>query len=255
MTDWTKLVPIPASINQGLTSARQATMLGLLGNPRSSYNQLCQPVTNPKLKPLIESRDLGPFRATGLRAALDSLTAVMADIKKAQPGLHAMLGTAGMLCARNQRGSTSAISNHSWGSAIDITIDGRLDAYGDGKVQAGLVEIFPLFNRHGWYWGAAFGKEDGMHFECSEQLIRKWATGSTLNGTKETPPKPLLVLGDRGPEVALLQERLNAALNLKLAADGVFGHSTFAAVVAFQGSHGLTPDGAVGKKTRDALGL
>lgn len=253
--NWTKLVPVPSGINQGLTSARQSTMLSLLGNPRSNYGQDCRPITNPVLKPLIASRDMGPFRATGLKPALDSLAEVLAAIKAANPELHDLLGTAGMLCARNQRGSTTAISNHSWGTAIDININGVLDAYGDRKVQGGLVEIYPIFNKHGWYWGAAFGKEDGMHFECSEQMIRRWASNGTLSGAKQKPPKPLLVLGDRGPDVAQLQERLNSVLSLNLDTDGIFGHSTFAAVAAFQGAHGLSADGSVGAKTRAALGL
>ena len=81
------------------------------------------------------------------------------------------LGTAGMLCCRLVRGSATAISNHSWGTAIDLTLDGVLDVYGDDKVQYGLTLIAPIFNRHGWYWGAAFRTEDGMHFEGSKALV------------------------------------------------------------------------------------
>ena len=80
-----------------------------------------------------------------------------------------------MLCCRLVRGSASAISNHSWGTAIDLTLNGVLDAYGDDKVQHGLTLIAPIFNRHGWYWGAVFRKEDGMHFEASRDLIDRWA--------------------------------------------------------------------------------
>jgi D-alanyl-D-alanine carboxypeptidase/Putative peptidoglycan binding domain len=250
----TTLVPIPPNINSGLTSARQATMLALLGSPRSSFNQDCQPVTHPVLKSLIVSRNFGGFHVNGLRPAVDSLEAVLADVRIARPDIFAALGTAGMLCARNQRNSSTAISNHSWGTAIDLTLNGVLDSRGDGKVQRGLAEIFPIFNHHGWYWGAAFGTEDGMHFEVSEQMIRKWASSGLLSGAKQKPPKPLLVLGDRGPEVALLQQKLNTALGRSMSPDGVFGHDTFIAVVAFQGSKGLTPDGAVGAKTWDALG-
>jgi D-alanyl-D-alanine carboxypeptidase len=71
---------------------------------------------------------------------------------------------------------TTAISNHSWGTAIDLTLEGILDTYGDGRVQVGLTLIAPIFNRRGWYWGAAFRKEDGMHFEASKALIEPWAT-------------------------------------------------------------------------------
>ena len=250
-----QLVGIPTGINQGLTSARQSTMLSLLGNPRSDYDQSCREVTNPVLKPLIGTRDLVKFRARGLIPALDLLELVVADIKVQRPEVYNALGTAGMLCVRNQRGSTTAISNHSWGTAIDLTLNGQLDVRGDRKVQRGLTEIYEIFNHHGWYWGAAFGVEDGMHFEVSEQLIRKWASNGTLSGTKQKPPKPLLTLGDRGPEVQRLQQALNIVTGSNLVADGVFGAGTFAAVAAFQGSKGLSPDGAVGAKTWAALGL
>jgi hypothetical protein len=95
-------------------------------------------------------------------------------MQREQPDVYAVLGTAGMLCCRYQRGSTSAISNHSWGTAIDLTIAKVLDARGDNKVQYGLTLIAPIFNRHGWYWGAMFPTEDAMHFEASKGLVEKW---------------------------------------------------------------------------------
>lgn len=59
--------------------------------------------------------------------------------------------------------SATAISNHSWGTAIDLTLDGVLDTYGDDKVHYGLT-LASIFNRHGWFCGAAFRTEDAMHF-------------------------------------------------------------------------------------------
>src|SRR5262245_28446979 len=150
----TDLVSLPASINQGVSSAKQNTMLSLLGNPRDDYDQSCREITNPGLASLVEVRSLGLFRARGLRPALDSLEGVLADIKSEEPTVHAALGTAGMMCARFVRDSTTAISNHSWGTAIDLTLNGTLDVRGDNKVQQGLTLIAPIFNRHGWYWGA-----------------------------------------------------------------------------------------------------
>jgi hypothetical protein len=80
-----------------------------------------------------------------------------------------------MLCCRLVRGSATSISNHSWGTAIDLTLNGVLDVQGDDKVQYGLTLIAPLFNRHGWFWGAAFGVEDAMHFEAGKGLVSQWA--------------------------------------------------------------------------------
>ena len=169
--------PAPGSINQGLTSANNEYMLSKLGAPRSGgYTQLCQMPTNERLRRNLVLDTVGPFRVTGLLPAVLSLKAVMADIAAEQPQVYRALGTQGMFCGRLQRGSTTAISNHSWGTAIDLTIDGLLDVYGNDTVQFGLTLIARIFNRHGWFWGAAFRKEDGMHFEGGKTLIDQWAT-------------------------------------------------------------------------------
>jgi D-alanyl-D-alanine carboxypeptidase/Putative peptidoglycan binding domain len=169
--------PAPESINIGLSTVSNEYMLQKLGAPLTGggYNSLCQTPTNVRLRRNLPTDTVGPFRVTGLLPAVLSLKAVMADISSEQPAVYRALGTAGMLCCRLQRGSTTAISNHSWGTAIDLTLNGVLDAYGDDKVQFGLTLIAPIFNRHGWYWGAAFRKEDGMHFEGSKALIDQWA--------------------------------------------------------------------------------
>lgn len=205
---------------------------------------------------LLRTRPVGPFSATGIDPALDSLTAIFAEVKAAQPDVYPLLGSAGMVCVRFVRGSKTALSNHSWGTAIDLTLGSRLDPYGDGRVQQGLADIAPIFNRHGWYWGAAFGKEDGMHFEASDQLVRHWAT----HGWRYTPwpgssaasaavEWAAVRIGDRGRSVRLVQKAL------LLREDGVFGPATHAAVLAFQAANGLTADGIVGEKTARKLGI
>jgi hypothetical protein len=167
--------PDAGTMNVGLTAAGNAYMLAKLGNPRESYSQDCQPMTNLKLKKNVVSQSVGPFKVTGLKPAVESLQLVMGDIARERRDVYALLGTAGMLCCRNVRGSTSSISNHSWGTAIDLTVNKLLDQRGDGKVQYALAVIAPIFNRHGWYWGAAFRTEDAMHFEASKSLIDAWA--------------------------------------------------------------------------------
>ena len=164
-------------MNAGLASPNNSFMLQKLGQPLTAmnYSSLCQTPTNPKLHRNLVLDAVGPFRVTGLLPAVLSLKAVMRDIAAAYPGVYSALGSAGMLCCRLQRGSATAISNHSFGTAIDLTLNGELDTYGDGKVQYGLTLIAPIYNRHGWFWGAAFGKEDGMHFEGGKVLIDAWA--------------------------------------------------------------------------------
>lgn len=119
----TSEVPIPEGINAGVASAKQATMLSLLGSPRTRFDEYCRPVTHPKLASLTITADVGPFRTTGLKPAVDSLQAVFSDVKAADTALYDAVGTAGMLCVRLVRGSQHSISNHSWGTAIDLTIN------------------------------------------------------------------------------------------------------------------------------------
>ncbi|MCI4066403.1 L,D-transpeptidase family protein [Micromonospora sp. R77] len=65
--------------------------------------------------------------------------------------------------------------------------------------------------------------------------------------------QPVLRQGSQGSAVAGLQRRL-AALHYDVgSADGIFGPSTFHAVVAFQKVNGLTRDGIVGPRTWAAL--
>lgn len=173
-----KPVPLPTHLNPGLTAVSNELTVRLLGAPvlSGNYSQQCQDPTNPKIARNIVLDTVGPFRVRGLLPAVLSLKEVMADIQAEQPAVYKALGTQGMLCCRNSRGSSTAISNHSWGTAVDLTLEGILDTYGDGQVQVGLTLIAPIFNRHGWYWGAAFRKEDGMHFEGSQSKLEQWAT-------------------------------------------------------------------------------
>ena len=249
----TDLIAIPGNINVGLNAARQITMLSLLGNPRASYDQTCRSISNTKLTNLVVTKDVGPFRVTGLKPAVESLEDVLTDIQNEEPEVFAGLGTAGMLCARFVRRSLVSISNHSWGMAIDLNLNGQLDNPGNGRTQVGLAKMAPIFNRHKWYWGASFPREDAMHFEISDQRVRELHAAGAF-GVVPALPTPDLTLGDRGREVKLLQEKLNAN-GSEIETDGEFGRGTLAAVMAFQAANGLTVDGKVGSKTRAALGM
>ena len=252
----TDLIPIPPNINPNLNAARQITMKSLLGLPRGTFARDCRPVTNPVLRNLVRTAEIGPLRVTGLAPAIDSLREVMADIQQTQPEVFAIMGTAGMLCARLVRGSASSISNHSWGTAIDLTLNGILDERGDNArtTQRGLALIAPTFNQHGWYWGAGFPVEDSMHFELSDQKIRELHAAGAFAGSPDVLPEASLSIGDRGQQVKRLQEAL-IARGENLTPDGIFGPATHAAVISFQARNGLTPDGVVGPRTRAALGL
>jgi hypothetical protein len=71
----------------------------------------------------------------------------------------------------------------------------------------------------------------------------------SAGGARVNSPLPVLKMGDTGEEVKTLQSAL------KITADGDFGPTTKAAVVAFQSKHGLYADGIVGKNTWARLGV
>jgi hypothetical protein len=165
--------------NGGITQPRNRTMLEVLGRPRDDLGSDCRTVTNPRLASLLETRTVGPITVTMVRPALDSLGRIMDRLRATEPDIYAKIGTAGALCARLIRGS-SGISNHSWGTAIDLTMEGVLDGFGDGGTQLGLVILAEYFNDEGWFWGATYGREDSMHFEVGEETLRAWAAQGLL---------------------------------------------------------------------------
>ena len=79
-------------------------------------------------------------------------------------------------------------------------------------------------------------------------------TPTTTTTTRVTlPPTGRLSRGDTGAQVIALQKVL-ATLGYKAGTpDGSFGSTTEAAVIKFQKSNGLTPDGIVGSKTAQAM--
>lgn len=160
--------------NMGVTQPRSKTMMALLGPPRDDYGTDCRTISNPKLKSLVETREIGTIKVTMLKPALESLERIVAKLKEDEPDIYAKLGTAGALCVRYIRGSNTSVSNHSWGTAIDITLQGELDPFADGTMQIGLVILAEHFNEEGWYWGGGYNREDGMHFEVGEETLRKW---------------------------------------------------------------------------------
>jgi hypothetical protein len=178
-TNYLEKLPKPdrAGVNLGLTSPTSSFMINFLGQPRTSYTGDCQNPSEPAFQRLVETRDVGPIRVTGLKAALDSLTRVFADVKAELPDLYDMIDSAGMLCCRYKRISGRVVedpSNHSFGAAVDLKLGGVLDAQGDNKTLRGLLILSKYFNAHGWYWGVSFPTEDAMHFEVARETLIRW---------------------------------------------------------------------------------
>ena len=78
------------------------------------------------------------------------------------------------------------------------------------------------------------------------------ATQPSSDASAQTYPGSPLRQGNTGDAVRTMQQRLSDLGN-SLSVDGNFGPGTKAAVVAFQGSKGLSTDGVVGPATWAAL--
>src|SRR5215469_11104313 len=168
--NYSAMVAIPAGINAGLTDPSNDVMQNALGNP-GTPDPGCGP-SSAAMQKLIKTANVGPFRVTGLIPAVDALTRVFSAVQTAKPDLYAVLGSSGMLCVRFVRGSTTSLSNHSWGTAIDINISGVLTPRGSTTVQQGLVDLCPFMHDEQFFWGAGFSPTpDGMHFEVSAELL------------------------------------------------------------------------------------
>lgn len=164
---WRQRTRLPApSINAGLTCPNSAQMMALLGDPNSQ-----------RVKSLIATESVGPFRATGLKPALASLRTILSGLGREHPDLYHVRGYNGMHVIRQTRKSRS-YSNHAWGIAIDFIIGVDAPAYGANFSMRGLDALVPHFHKAGWYWGGGYrsaNRKDAMHFECGLALVRSFS--------------------------------------------------------------------------------
>lgn len=161
-------------VNKGLRVASPSYLESIFGKPRATLSDRCEPMTNERLRAKLVLEDVGPIRVQMQQPAVDSLRRVFEKVKATDPDLYARINTAGSLCVRRIRGSQMRSSTHAFGLSVDLNIDGRLDTLGDGKTQLGLTILADFFINEGWYWGAAFSREDSMHFEVSRDLVETW---------------------------------------------------------------------------------
>ncbi len=88
----------------------------------------------------------------------------------AQAGLiDRVLVWGGAFVPRFIRGSSTVLSNHSFGTAFDINM--AQNGLGLEPARLGMKgcvrELVPIANKHGFYWGGHFSRRDGMHFEIA----------------------------------------------------------------------------------------
>lgn len=185
---YTSLVPTPADehINTNMQPCPTAMLIQRHGPPIKPHllSPSCKPPTNPYWKGAMVTRqvaDSNPYwngRVTGHHCAVELLEESFRELKRVSPDLYPLIGTAGMLCVRHVRGAPGVLSNHGLGMAIDLTIGGKLDKPGDGMCQRGLLGVYAVFKKFGWYWGAEFSDE--MHVECSRSVVRRWIAEGRL---------------------------------------------------------------------------
>lgn len=171
-------IPPAASMNSGLSPCG-ASLKNIFGRPGRLTTD-CSAVDNDLLRAYLKTADVGPFRVTGLKPAVDSLTRIFTRVYDEKPELHDAIKTAGMLCVRAIRGSTSSFSIHSWGGAIDLYCGAGVVPLGTPQTHRGVLALYPYFHNEGWYWGAAFSRFDAMHFELAAETVARWKRAGLL---------------------------------------------------------------------------
>lgn len=121
---------------------------------------------------------------------------------------------------------------------------GRAAAYGTPQqlVQGGLTRQW--YAAMGIYHGQGLGAWSTYRNGAYLAYLHGYTPASGGGGGGQ----PTLQQGASGPAVTTLQNDLDQ-LGYNLSQDGSFGPATRAAVVSFQGSHGLAADGVVGPLT------
>jgi hypothetical protein len=83
---------------------------------------------------------------------------------------HLILSWEGSYFPRFIRGSTTRLSNHSYGSAADMNLAWNALGAEPALVgrQGSMRELVPIMGDHGIFWGGFFIRLDGMHGEAAQ---------------------------------------------------------------------------------------
>jgi hypothetical protein len=169
-----------------------------------------------------------------------------------------IIHTCGCYNCRHNTSDPSVLSNHSWGTALDV--NEATNPYTRGKLITDMpaamirsvreirtVDLVQVFR-----WGGDYTSvKDAMHFEIiatPAELARGFLAleGDRANGKTWA----IVRRGSRGPAVIALQNLLRLE---RTTGDGLFGPRTEEAVRRYQSSRGLVADGIVGAATWTAL--
>jgi D-alanyl-D-alanine carboxypeptidase len=170
-------------INKDLTAANEQTMISTLGSPLMPLTTADQPNrASPLVTQLRQTVRISQHvTVTAIRPSIESLKKILAKAFQQEKDnghdLDSVLSTDGMLVVRLRRPtsgiSSTKISNHAWGTAIDMKIIGHSSPGNTGhSIPRFIAVLLPFFNEEGWFSGIAF--HDSMHFEVAEGTIRQW---------------------------------------------------------------------------------
>jgi hypothetical protein len=169
----------PVTTNEGLTPFDLNNVMSAIGAPLLDMKLLgpaCQPIDNPVLRDQVKSEALPIGNVTLLEPALASLKEILTAISKRDSAVGASIKSQGGLCVRTVRGSARLPSRHSFGLAIDLTVNGQRELNAEAK--DGFLIVADEFHKAGWIWGGAWQlARDVPHFEVSRELLEQW-TGS-----------------------------------------------------------------------------
>ncbi|HEY8095001.1 MAG TPA: M15 family metallopeptidase [Methylobacter sp.] len=179
------LAPMSEDQKKAAFGAFRYTPIGTPQNPEEIqvldgwYSQHIVPVEIPQIHGLLGTSGLTKFPFH--KAAQTQFAGVFQAWEKT--GLINLVKSwGGSYAARFIRGSTSILSNHSYGSAFDINVPWNpLGATPALKNKEGSVrELVAIANQLGFYWGGHFQRLDGMHFEICT-LMPDDAVSTVLN--------------------------------------------------------------------------
>lgn len=100
------------------------------------------------------------------KEAADQLKAAWAEIEE-RGLLDRVLTWDGAFVARTVRGSKNTLSHHSFGTAFDINAawnQPSLKPLPAGE-KGSVLDLVPIFEKHGFSWGGKLSRPDAMHFE------------------------------------------------------------------------------------------
>ena len=162
---------------------------------------------------------------------------------------------------RNNVNNPGQLSCHASATCFDYNAPKHPNGKRNTFTQIQFVEIDRILNEVDNVVVQLRGYDE-MHFEIKGNAAKVAAVAQRLRGGRPAPdPRPAnnwLQLGDRGPEVRILQILLTTMHKNLVGSWNVtdyFGPVTKEAVIKFQRHHGLTADGIVGPATRAKLGM